>query len=558
VPLRSLSTRIALPAGFFALVSVAALSWLLIRTQRENALEEAILGSESIAETIQLAMEQEMQVNARDAIREMVSSLGRQEGIENVRIFTKEGRISFSSQADEVGNTLDIRAPECAACHASGTTPDSARRSRIDEDASGHQVLATMRVIPNREGCQGAQCHASPKAKPVLGVLDVGVSLEPAEARLSRASWNAFGFSLFAVTLITGTLFLMIWASVRRPITTIVAATRRVAHGDPTVEVPRGTPREIGLLATSLNDMVESLNSSRSHLETWANSLQEKVSQKAMELQEAQFQVVQAEKLSSVGLVAAGIAHELNSPLMAIITFTHLVKKGLPADSPAQDDLRMIEREANRCAGIIRQLLDYSRKQSQEPRVEPCRIAQAVAGALDLVKVEIQNGFIVAHTSIPDDLPLVEANPVQLMQVFVNLVMNAVQAMPEGGELRVEADVVDRSSFPALALPPHPVPRLVRTTVRDTGTGIPAEALTKVFDPFFTTKPVGKGSGLGLSVSLGLIRSYRGTIAVESDGRSWTAFSVLLPASELPVEELAEPTGRALGAPGRPSSARLS
>jgi two-component system NtrC family sensor kinase len=533
VPLRSLSTRIALPAGFFALISVAALSWLLIQNQRESAFREAIRGSESLAETIQLAMEQEMRVNARDAIRQMVTSVGRQEGIEDIRIFNKQGHISFSSHADEVGKTLDLQAPECQQCHAGGAVPvDSLHNMRITTDADGHQVLATMRAIPNQVGCQGAQCHASPAEKPVLGVLDVAMSLEPAEARLSRASWNAFGFSLFAVALITGTLFLMVWASVRRPINTIVAATRRVAHGDPTVEVPRGTPREIGILATSFNEMVESLNTSRSHLEDWANSLQEKVSEKALELQEAQFQVVQAEKLSSVGLVAAGIAHELNSPLMAIITFTHLVKKGLPEDSPAQEDLRMIEREANRCAGIIRQLLDYSRKQSQEPKVEPCRIATAVDGALDLVKVEIQNGFIEAHTSIPDDLPTVDANPVQLMQVLVNLVMNAVQAMPDGGELRIEADVVARSAYANVALPPHSSSRLVRTVVRDTGTGIPREALTKVFDPFFTTKPVGKGSGLGLSVSLGLVRSYRGTILVDSDGESWTAFTLLLPISE--------------------------
>jgi two-component system NtrC family sensor kinase len=545
VPLRSLSTRIALPAGFFALVSVAALSWLLIRSQRENALEEAILGSESIAETIQLAMEQEMRVNARDAIREMVASLGRQQGIENVRIFNKQGRISFSSHAEEVGTTVDMQGEACVTCH-SGPTPsatlDPSRRSRMYEDPSGHRVLATMRVIPNQQGCQGAQCHSSPAAQSVLGVLDVALSLEPAEARLSRASWNAYGFSLFAAALITGTLFLMVWASVRRPLNTIVAATRRVAHGDPTLEVPRGTPREIGILATSFNEMVESLNSSRSQLEDWAETLQENVSQKAMELQEAQFQVVQAEKLSSVGLVAAGIAHELNSPLMAIITFAHLVKKGLPADSPALDDLRMIEREANRCAGIIRQLLDYSRKQSQEPKVEPCRIATAVAGALDLVKVEIQNGLIEAHTSIPDDLPLVEANGVQLMQVLVNLVMNAVQAMPEGGTLTVEADVVDRSTYPSLSLPPHPSTKLVRTVVRDTGSGIPPHALTKVFDPFFTTKPVGKGSGLGLSVSLGLVRSYRGTILADSDGRTWTAFTLLLPVSDTPDAAAAGPT----------------
>lgn len=532
MPFRTLSTRIAIPAGFFALVSVAALSFFLIRAQRQNALDEAVLGSESIAETILLTIGHEMRVNERDAIREMVAALGRKDGVENVRLFNKEGRISFSSDSTEVGRTVDMEAEACVTCHT-GATPSAevaqGNRSRIYVDNDGHRVLATMRVIPNQSGCQGAQCHASPSAQRVLGVLDVALSLEPAEARLAEASWNAFLFSLIAVSLITGVLYLIISRSIRRPLDLVVAATRRVAEGNAAVEVPRGTAREIGILASSFNEMVERLNSSRTELEGWAATLEDTVAEKARELQDAQFQVVQAEKLSSVGLVAAGIAHELNSPLMAIITFTHLVRQTVPADSPAREDLQMIEREANRCAGIIRQLLDFSRKQAQQPTTEPCRIGAAVDGALDLIKVEIQNGRVRARTTISPDVPAVDANGVQLMQVFVNLVLNAVHAMPEGGDLVVESDVVPRSDYAHVNLPPHGGTHLVRTTVRDTGTGIPPEALAKVFDPFFTTKPVGKGSGLGLSVSLGIVRSYRGTILVASDGQTGTTFTVLLP-----------------------------
>lgn len=532
MPFRTLSSRIALPAGFFALVSVAVLSYLLVRTQRENALEEAVLGSEAIAETILLTIRHEMSVNERDALREMVQSVGSQEGVENVRIFNKEGRISFSSREGEEGRVVDVQAEACVQCH-SGPTParelDPDNRSRIYEDIEGHRVLATMRVIPNEEGCQGAGCHASPRFQSVLGVLDVALSLEPAEQRLAQATWNALLFSLLAVSFITGGLWLIITRAVRRPLDTVIAATRRVAQGNPQVELPRGAAREIGILASSFSEAVERLNSSRTELEGWAATLEDTVAEKARELQEARFQVVQAEKLSSVGLVAAGIAHELNSPLMAIITFTHLVKKAVPEGDPAQEDLKMIEREANRCAGIIRQLLDYARKQSQDPTAEPCRIEKAVAGALDLIKVEIQNGKVRVRTDIPDDLPLVHANPVQLLQVFVNLVLNAVQAMPEGGELTVEADVVPRQAYEHVNLPPHLGTHLVRTAVRDSGTGIPTEALAKVFDPFFTTKPVGKGSGLGLSVSLGIIQSYRGTITVASDGTNGTTFTVLLP-----------------------------
>jgi two-component system NtrC family sensor kinase len=532
MPGRTLSTRIALPAGFFALVSVATLSYFLIRTQREHALDEAILGTESVGETILLTIEHEMKGNEREAIRQIVENVGQQEGIESVRIFNKDGRISFSSSPADVGHVVDMQAESCVTCH-SGPAPSSEldpdNRSRIFTDRAGHDVLGTIRVIRNKEGCQGADCHPSVESKSVLGVLDVTMSLEPARIRLATATRNALLFSFLAVTLITGTLYFMIARSVRRPLDTVIAATQRVTRGDPSLELPHGAAREIGILASSFNEMVEKLNSSRSQLEDWAGTLQEKVVEKARELRAVQFQVAQAEKLSSVGLVAAGIAHELNSPLMAIITFTHLVKRAVPADSPAQEDLRMIEREANRCAAIIRQLLDFARKQSADTETGPCQIGKVLDGALELLKIEIQNDNVDVHTRVADDLPLIDANGVQLMQVFVNLILNAVQAMPEGGEIFIDADVVDRAEYAHLDLPPHTGSMLLRTIVRDTGPGIQPDNLNRVFDPFFTTKPVGKGSGLGLSVSLGIARSYGGTIAVESDGLSGTAFTVLLP-----------------------------
>jgi HAMP domain-containing protein len=388
VPFRTLATRIAVPAGFFVLVSIAALSYLLIRIQREDALHEAILGSEGLAETIYLTIDHDMRINRRDAIRETVEAVGRQAGVEGIRIFNKEGQISFSSKPEEVGTSVDRQAEACVSCH-SGPVPEAElhpdSRSRLFLDDQGHRVLGTIRVIPNKTGCQGSRCHVSPQQQSVLGVLDVALSLEPAEARLADATWKAFLFSMLAVSLISGVLYFIIVRSVRRPLDTVVAATRRVAQGTTAVEMPRGTAREIGILASSFNEMVERLNSSRAELEGWAATLEDTVAEKARELQDVQFQVVQAEKLSSVGLVAAGIAHELNSPLMAIITFTHLVRRSVPADSPAHEDLHMIEREANRCAGIIRQLLDFSRKQAQEPTTEPCRIGAAVDGALDLI-----------------------------------------------------------------------------------------------------------------------------------------------------------------------------
>ena len=534
-----LSTRVALAAGSIALVSLAVLSFLLIRAQREQVLAEVVHGSESIAEAILLSIDHDMRLNRREAVREVIENVGRHEGIHGIRLFNKDGIVSYSSSPEEVGDTVDTRAEACVQCHSGDAPPppelDPRARSRIYTNGGGQRLLATIHVVRNQEGCQGSRCHVRPSEQSVLGVLDVAMSLEPAEARLAASTRDAVLVSLLAVALVAGGLFLFIRASVQRPIDRMIAATRRVAAGDASLPVPRGTAPEIGILATSFNEMIESLSSSQQRLEEWASSLEDKVAVKADALREAQFQVVQAEKLSSVGLVAAGIAHELNSPLMAIITFAHIVKGTLPPDAPALEDLRMIEREANRCAAIIRQLLDYSRKQAQEPDLGPCRVRPLVERALELLKVEVQNGGVAASVEVPEDVPEVEANEVQLMQVLVNLLLNALQAMPEGGRLTIGADVVQRRAYPRADLPPHPGPDLVRIVVRDTGTGIPRKDLPKVFDPFFTTKPVGKGSGLGLSVSLGLVRGYRGTILADSDGRSWTELTVLLPLFDQPA-----------------------
>lgn len=564
MPLRSLSTRVAVPAGFVALVSVAMFAYVLIRVQRDEALREIIRGSESISEAILLSLDHDMRDNRNDRVQELVEALGRHAGIERIRVFNKAGKVAYSSQASDVGSVVDTRAEACSQCHeegATGTPPaqdlDPRHRSRIYANGGGRRLLGTIFVIRNRDGCQGSLCHLPVAEQKVLGVLDVTSSLEPAYARLGVATRNAGLLSLAAAALITATLVLVIRQSVRRPLDRLVAASRRVAAGGnlpgsrrsatpPDVRaartqlaLPDGTAREIRILAAAFNEMIESYASSNRGLEEWANSLQGMVAAKARELTEARNQTMQAEKLSSVGLVAAGVAHELNSPLMAILTFAHLVRDSLPPDSQAVDDIRMIESETKRCAAIIRQLLDYARKQEPDAVRRPCRADAPFHGALELLKGELQSRRIAVSVSVAPDLPDVEINDAQMMQVFVNLIVNAVHAMPEAGELIIDASAVTLEEPHDLEPPLDVGARIVRISLRDTGTGIPRENFGRIFDPFFTTKPVGKGSGLGLSVSLGIVRSFGGTILVDSDGESWTEFTVLLPVCDQTVEAVA-------------------
>lgn len=528
---RTLSSRIAVLAGVLTLGGVATLSFILIQSQRKQVLAEVVHSSESIAETIRLSINHDMLGNQREGVREVIESVGKNPGIGWVRLFNKEGRISYSSRPEEVGRVVDKQAEACIRCHTESEpyrNLDLKDRSRIYADPEGEKMLATIAVIRNEEGCHPAGCHALPTTQSVLGVLDVAMTLGPTQSRIFASTRQALLISLSAVLVITSALFLLVRHNVRQPVKRLIAATHRVAGGDYKLQVPRGAADEIGFLARSFNEMIESLNVSQHELET-------KVAQKAEELRTAQFQVVQAEKLSSVGLVAAGIAHELNSPLMAIVTFAHMVQKRLPPDSQEYADIRMILHEANRCAAIVRTLLDFSRDQSQEPVIELCELPKLIDRALEILKVEIRDRGIETGLSVQAGLPYVEANTVQLTQVLVNLLLNAVQAMPEGGRITVAADVVDRSAYAMVKFPPAPGHELVRVRVRDTGTGIAPADLKKLFDPFFTTKPVGQGSGLGLSVSQAIIVRHRGTILATSDGKTGAEFTVLLPVAVQPA-----------------------
>jgi two-component system NtrC family sensor kinase len=525
---RTLSTRIALLAGFLALGGVATLSFILIRAQRSHILTEVVHSSESVAETIRLSINHDMLGNRRDGVREVFESVARHAGIASVRLVNKEGRVTYSSHADEIGRVLDKRSEPCVQCHSTSrplAELDPKSRSRVSDGTDRGPLLSTIVVIRNEPGCHPSGCHESPAEQSVLGVLDVTMSLDSAETRMLASTRQATLLSLGAVVLITGALFLLVQQTVRRPVNRLIAATRRVATGDYELQVPSGATDEIGFLARSFNEMIESLNTSQQHLEA-------KVAEKADELRSAQFQVVQAEKLSSVGLVAAGIAHELNSPLMAITTFGHLVQKRLPTGSQEAEDVRMILHEADRCAAIVRTLLDFSRDQPADQEMELCEARAVVDRAMKILQVAMRASGVEAEIVHASDAPLVEANSVQLTQVLVNLLLNAVQAMPGGGRITIRADRVLRSQYAHVKLPPPQRDALLRIRIADTGPGIPRENLSRVFDPFFTTKPVGQGSGLGLSVSHAIVQRHRGAIFVDSDGRSGTEFTVLLPAAE--------------------------
>ncbi|MBN1580782.1 MAG: response regulator [Anaerolineae bacterium] len=240
--------------------------------------------------------------------------------------------------------------------------------------------------------------------------------------------------------------------------------------------------------------------------------LEERVKERTRELRETQRQLVQSEKLASIGQLAAGVAHEINNPIGVMLGFAQVLLKRVQDDDPMHRPLSIIEREGLRCKGIVQSLLNFSHQSNYKPaRVN---INDVVDASLDLVKPQANGPNIKIAKEYASNLPEVVADSNQLQQVFVNILINAHQVLSDGGEIHIKTHQVDQQ---------------VHVVFIDTGPGIPEENLSRVFDPFFTTKEVGEGTGLGLYVSYGIVEQHGGLIEAESDGKNGATFTVRLP-----------------------------
>ena len=236
------------------------------------------------------------------------------------------------------------------------------------------------------------------------------------------------------------------------------------------------------------------------------------------QLQETQTQLIQAEKMSALGQLAGGLAHEINNPLSGILGLTQLVLENAEAGTQNCQDLKDIEKAVFRCKKIIASLLSFARQ--EKTKMEPVSVNEVIEETLVLCARQMELKHINIVKEFGDGLPTVNGDFQQLMQVFLNLFTNARDAMPGGGTVTIRTQ---------LAAPGPDKKSLLSVSLADTGSGIPPGILDRVFDPFFTTKPAGKGTGLGLSVCLGIINRHSGAIVAHSEQGKGSVFTIYLP-----------------------------
>jgi two-component system NtrC family sensor kinase len=241
-------------------------------------------------------------------------------------------------------------------------------------------------------------------------------------------------------------------------------------------------------------------------------------------LRVAEAESVQREKLAAVGLLASGIAHELNNPLTGVLTFSHLIRDKLPAGSPDAEDMDLVIRETKRCASIIRRLLDFARQKPPEKKFTD--LNKVVEETARFIERPAHLNDTTITMELAPDLPQLWIDENQIKQVVLNVLVNAQQATEGGGTITVRTRACPEPVAPEVGAA---AVRMVEIAVIDTGCGIPAKDLQRIFDPFFTSKEVGKGTGLGLSVSHGIVKAHGGTIRVDSAVGEGSTFCIYLP-----------------------------
>lgn len=371
-----------------------------------------------------------------------------------------------------------------------------------------------------------------------IGMANVGISLQ--NMRREIAEMTRIVVLLTVLVVAVGVLLTIFLVNIFvKPVKRLVQATERIASGDLSHMVDVTTKDEIGTLASSFNRMIISLKESREKVEEYNRTLENKVKERTAELEktnrelentlkslkETQAQLIQVEKMAAVGQLAAGVAHELNNPLGGILGYSQFALEKISQKQISQftsEDsetflhyLKDIEQQTKRCRSIIQSLLKFSRA-SRKEEYESTDISAILRETFAFTRHQLQKSKVTLVEKTANSLPTINGHPSQLQQVFTNLILNAVQAMPEGGTLTVDSNLSNDHKD-------------LEISFTDTGLGIPEGNRDKIFEPFFTTKKVGEGTGLGLSVSYGLIKNHGGEIKVHSKKNQGTTFTVILP-----------------------------
>jgi|SRR5579862_3797465 len=523
----SISTKLVLSLVVSMSAVFGLLGYLIVHLHQQHLEQSTLASAERISDVIRRSTSYYMLRNDREGLYHAIQTMADEPGILKVRILDREGRINYSTTSSEVGHVVDKDAEACYACHSQSqplahlNRPD---RFRIYRDGGGPRVLGVITPIENQPGCSNASCHAHPASQRILGVLDADLSLARADVQLAQGTRRMIAYLLFALLSIGVMSWLFVWQVVGKPIKTLKNGTERLSHGALGYQVDIGGKDEFGDLERSFNDMSSQLQQANREIIAWNKSLEDRVEQKTAELRRASEHFIHVEKMASLGKMAAVVAHEVNNPLSGILTYAKLLRKWVTtgqAGNEKRDEsvqcLELIAAESRRCGELVKNLLSLSRMAPMNLEFIPLQVV--IDRCLLLVRHPLEMAGVQLQVQLAEDLPPLQCDPAQIEQVLLALITNAMDAMPQGGNIWLEARFKEPDAE-------------IEIEVRDDGPGMAPDLLTRIFEPFFTTKDTGHGVGLGLAISRGIVERHRGRLEVQSELGKGTRFSITLPAPD--------------------------
>jgi signal transduction histidine kinase len=438
---------------------------------------------------------------------------------------TALGRAFLRNQRESLGGDISLLTQkELLASSSQCMTCNQCIQEIVGKDVNWREIDLGKSVYFTME------CDPDPQAAIVLPVKTFGgqtVAMAIFRSRsseivaLRHTTWGVVGGGV-AFSGAMGVAFFLLISRAIRPLRELTRLTAGISAGQYGETVPVRGEDEVGELALAFNRMSVSLKQAMEEISEWNRLLETRVVEKTQELEKVHGRMVEVEKLAAVGQLAAGVAHELNNPLSGIMGFAgvalELHKNRSPGEMTPQDTekmigyFRQIDVLSQRCRTIIVDMLTFARQHKDEP--QEIQVNHVIHQTLAFLDNQLDKGKVTVVTDFQEELPVLVGNPLQLQQVFTNLILNAAQAMKDGGNILICTRQADST---------------VEAEVRDNGMGISAGDLHRIFEPFFTTKPVGKGTGLGLSVSYGIIKRHGGDILVDSEPGNGSAFTVILP-----------------------------
>ncbi len=349
----------------------------------------------------------------------------------------------------------------------------------------------------------------------IIGILYVGLLESP---YIQKARHVLLAFALLSVLWVILLLIILYLSTTKiiNPLREMVTATQRIAKGDLSQKVKVHSKDEIGILADSFNQMTRNLKVANEKLIEWGKSLEIKVKKRTNELVKMQEQLIQSEKLASLGKLSASIAHEINNPLGAILVYGHLLLEETDKNDAHYKNLNKIVKETSRCKDIIRSLLEFARPGELEKH--SADVNEIVEKSLSVMKQQLIFQNLRLKKIFSPTIPKIKADSIKLQQVFINIIRNAAEAMDGKGLLTIRTFLSERGKYICIKF-------------SDTGTGIQEEDKNRIFEPFFSTKDAGKGTGLGLAISYSIVDQHRGKIEVDSEVGKGSSFAVKIPIS---------------------------